>query len=116
MSEKNILIRVRNDQNGYDVVYPRTKAELVEGLQNELDNKVDKEEGKGLSTEDFTTAEKNKLAGIEENANYYIHPATHDASMIVENENKRFVSDSKIAEWDAKQDALGYTPENTANK
>lgn len=27
-------------------------------------NKVDKETGKGLSTEDFTTAEKNKLAGI----------------------------------------------------
>lgn len=27
-------------------------------------NKVDKETGKGLSTEDFTTAEKNKLAGL----------------------------------------------------
>ena len=28
------------------------------------DNKVDKAEGKGLSTNDYTTAEKNKLAGI----------------------------------------------------
>ena len=28
------------------------------------DSKVDKEEGKGLSTNDFTTAEKNKLAGL----------------------------------------------------
>lgn len=27
-------------------------------------NKVDKETGKGLSTEDYTTAEKNKLAGL----------------------------------------------------
>lgn len=27
-------------------------------------NKVDKEAGKGLSTEDYTTAEKNKLAGL----------------------------------------------------
>lgn len=29
-----------------------------------VDNKVDKVDGKGLSTEDYTTAEKNKLAGI----------------------------------------------------
>lgn len=36
--------------------------------------KVDKEHGKGLSTNDYTTAEKNKLAGIEENANNYILP------------------------------------------
>ena len=31
--------------------------------------KVDKVDGKGLSTEDYTTAEKNKLAGIEAGAN-----------------------------------------------
>lgn len=36
--------------------------------------KVDKVEGKGLSTEDYTTAEKNKLAGIETNANNYVLP------------------------------------------
>ena len=29
-----------------------------------LDNKVDKEDGKGLSTEDYTTEEKSKLAGL----------------------------------------------------
>ena len=33
-----------------------------------LSNKVDKEAGKGLSTNDFTTAEKSKLAGIEAGA------------------------------------------------
>lgn len=38
-----------------------TKAE-TDGL---LNDKVDKVTGKGLSTEDFTTAEKTKLAGIE---------------------------------------------------
>ena len=32
-------------------------------------NKVDKIEGKGLSTNDYTDAEKNKLAGIQTNAN-----------------------------------------------
>lgn len=31
--------------------------------------------GMGLSTNDYTTAEKNKLAGIAENANNYVHPA-----------------------------------------
>ena len=36
--------------------------------------KVDKVEGKGLSTEDYTTAEKTKLAGIEANANNYTLP------------------------------------------
>jgi hypothetical protein len=36
----------------------------IAGLQNALDGKVDKISGKGLSTEDYTTAEKNKLAGI----------------------------------------------------
>lgn len=34
-----------------------------------LEDKVDKVEGKGLSTEDFTTAEKTKLAGISAEAN-----------------------------------------------
>ena len=33
-----------------------------------LDDKVDKVSGKGLSTNDYTTAEKNKLTGIEEGA------------------------------------------------
>lgn len=33
-----------------------------------LDNKVDKVSGKGLSTNDYTTTEKNKLAGIETGA------------------------------------------------
>lgn len=36
--------------------------------------KVDKVDGKGLSTEDYTTAEKTKLAGIADNANNYVLP------------------------------------------
>ncbi|MBQ2649816.1 MAG: hypothetical protein IJF82_20885 [Achromobacter sp.] len=36
--------------------------------QTALNNKVDKVTGKGLSTNDYTTAEKTKLAGIEEGA------------------------------------------------
>ena len=51
-------------------------------INNSLNTKVDKINGKGLSTNDYTTNEKNKLSGIENNANNYVHPATHNVSMI----------------------------------
>lgn len=38
-------------------------------IKSALGNKVDKVSGKGLSTNDYTTAEKNKLAGIAAGAN-----------------------------------------------
>ena len=47
---------------------------VVEALDSAIGNKVDKVSGKGLSTNDYTTTEKNKLAGIESNANNYSHP------------------------------------------
>ena len=37
----------------------------INDITEELENKVDKEENKGLSTNDYTTAEKNKLANLE---------------------------------------------------
>ena len=40
----------------------------ITGLQSALDSKVDKVSGKGLSTEDFTSAFKTKLEGIETGA------------------------------------------------
>ena len=46
-----------------DTHYPSEKL-----VKTSLDGKVDKVEGKGLSTEDYTTAEKTKLAGIAEGA------------------------------------------------
>lgn len=77
--------------NGVDVVPTNKKAnvtvptkvseltndsgyETAENVQQALENKVDKVSGKGLSTNDFTTSEKNKLSNIEENANYYELP------------------------------------------
>ena len=49
---------------------------VLNGISTDISNKVDKETGKGLSTNDYTTAEKNKLSGIEANANNYVHPTT----------------------------------------
>lgn len=46
---------------------------------NDLDNrKVDKEDGKGLSTNDYTNDEKTKLAGIEEGAQKHIAPTSEE--------------------------------------
>ena len=51
----------------------------VEGLTGQVlileKTKVNKVEGKGLSTNDYTTPEKNKLAAIEAEANKYVLPA-----------------------------------------
>ncbi len=57
-----------------DAVKHVTAAERT--LWNTVSNKVDKVSGKGLSSNDYTTAEKNKLSGIAANANNYTHPTT----------------------------------------
>lgn len=44
-------------------------------VKEKLADKVDKVSGKQLSTNDYTTTEKNKLAGIAAGANNYSHPA-----------------------------------------
>ena len=77
-----------------DAVKHITAAERT--LWNTVSNKVDKVIGKGLSTEDYTTAEKSKLSGIEVNANRYVHPS--DA-------NTRHVTDTEKATWNGKANA-----------
>lgn len=52
------------DSNGVSHFWEKIKSKFVP-----------KETGKGLSTNDYTTAEKNKLAGIEAGANKYVHPS-----------------------------------------
>ena len=42
-----------------------TNKENISTLQEQVSNKVDKVEGKGLSTNDYTTEEKQKLAGLK---------------------------------------------------
>lgn len=74
--------------------------------QTALDTKVDQVVGKQLSTEDFTSAEKAKLAGVESGANAYTHPTTHPASTITQDANNRFVSDAEKEYWGSKQEQL----------
>lgn len=72
--------------------------------------KVDKVTGKGLSTNDFTASYKTKLDGIAAGANNYVHPATHPATVIVQDANNRFVSDVEKANYIDK-----YTKSETDN-
>ncbi len=56
------------DMNGLTYLWTQIK-DLLTG-------KVDKVEGKTLSTNDYTNAEKSKLSGIESGANKYTHPTS----------------------------------------
>lgn len=71
-----------------------------------LSNKVDKVTGKQLSTEDYTTADKDKLSGIEAGANAYTHPSSHPASMITEDSTHRFATDAEKTAWSGKADLV----------
>lgn len=84
-------------------------------LQSDIDTKVDKVEGKGLSTKDYTAAEKDKLATVEDNANFYEHPThtSHSSGLYkVTVDNEGHVSDATLA---SKEDivALGIPGEDT---
>lgn len=91
-----------------------TEAQIAE-LQSDIDAKVDKVEGKGLSTNDYTDAEKDKLETVEANANFYVHP-THTAHNLglykVTVDSSGHVSGATLAE---KEDivALGIPAQNT---
>ena len=68
----------------------------------------------GLSTNDFTNEYKTKLDNIEAGANRYVHPANHPATMISQDENNRFVTDTEKNYWNNKQDRVGLATQ-TAN-
>ena len=67
--------------------------DVISTSLNDLEaRKVDKENGKGLSSNDFTTDEKQKLAGIEAGAQKHISPTAEEV-----------------------KNALGYTPADENN-
>lgn len=70
--------------------------------------KVDKEEGKGLSTEDYTSDEKAKLSNIEDNANNYSLPnATKSELGGIKVGNNVDVSDGTISIKDGSSSQKG---------
>lgn len=75
ISENPILDKTHIGLNNVDNTSDLDKP-ISTVTQEALNQKVDKIEGKQLSTEDYTTEEKDKLSGIEDNANNYTHPTT----------------------------------------
>lgn len=63
-------IDYRLDENGLAHLWQRIKLLVT----NNVSNKVDKVSGKGLSTNDYTNAEKTKLAGIADGAQKNVQP------------------------------------------
>ena len=84
-----------------------TLDKITESKLTSWDNKVDSVVGKGLSENNYTTEEKMKLDGIEENANNYTHPLTHSPDIILQDSNNRFVSDIEKSKWNNKSNFSG---------
>ena len=114
-AEKNKLSGIADGANNY--THPDTHpASIIEedashrfvtdAEKTTWNNKVDKADGMGLSSNDYTTAEKNKLSGIADGANNYTHPDTHPASMIEQDASHRFVTDAEKTAWNGKVDKV----------
>lgn len=71
-------------------------------LKNALDSKVDKEAGKGLSTNDYSDAEKSKLSGIEASADV-TDAANVAAAGAVMKGNIETISSARIPLWNGTQ-------------
>ncbi len=69
-AKENTLYLVMNAETGYYDIYAKVGEEVVllDDTTVDLSGKVDTEEGKGLSANDYTDAEKTKLAGVAEGA------------------------------------------------
>lgn len=100
-AEANVLYLVMNAETGFYDIYAKvddavvrlddvsvnlddysTTEQVTQAIATAIANKVDKVEGKGLSTEDFTTALKNKLNGIAAGAEVnYIKSASDEFSV-----------------------------------
>lgn len=66
-AEDNVLYLVMNSKTKHYDIYAKVENEVVllDDTTVDLTNYVEKEEGKGLSTNDYTTEDKAKLDGME---------------------------------------------------
>lgn len=87
----------KDDENEfYNVAVQSENMDLIDGALKALsDEKVSHIEGKGLSTNDYSDAEKQKLAKIPEDAIDYQHPATHSLDMITETGSRKIFSSAE---------------------
>ena len=72
-AKDNVMYLVMNSKTKHYDIYAKVENEVVllDDTTVDLTNYVEKEDGKGLSTNDYTTEDKEKLAGL----NNYTHPS-----------------------------------------
>lgn len=137
ISDHALLQHLTYDTSGH--IGFASSADLLT-LSDALDSKVDKETGKGLSSNDYTIADKNKLAGIQVGAEVNVNAdwnstsgdsqilnkptiptktsdLTNDSGFISTEVDPVFVASpahsittQDISNWNSKQNALGYNP------
>ena len=94
-------------------------------LQAALDLKVDVDGTKVLSDNNYTDTEKTKLGGIEESADVNVVDSVNSKTgdVVLDPDDlsdaattNKFVTTAEKNTWNGKEDAIGFTPENVANK
>ena len=101
---------------------PVKGVDYFDGVTQDISGKVDKVTGKGLSSNDYTDAEKSKLAGLDAGADANVQPDWNEAdsgqddyiknkptipstlSSLSDDSTHRLVTDVNIAAWNAKAD------------
>ena len=71
------------------------------------DNAVTYEEATPTKAGLMPAADKAKLDNVAANANNYVHPSSHPASIITQDASNRFVTDTEKANWNAKETTSG---------
>ena len=76
-AQENVLYLVKNTGTNHYDIYAKIDGamELLDDTTVDLSNYVQKDGDKVLSDNNYTDAEKSKLAGIAEGANNYVHPS-----------------------------------------
>lgn len=95
-------LAMKADKAAYEAHDGDDVRHITEQERTAWNGKVDGEPGKGLTEENYSAAEKDKLAAIEDKANRYVHPDSHPASMIAQSAECRFATDAEKAVWNSK--------------
>ncbi len=111
-ADKKKLDGIEEGANNY--VHPDTvdirhvSDKEKETWNNKADTTLVSEDNNGL----MSSSDKVKLDAIEDQANNYVHPDSHPASMIIEDKYHRFVTDSEKEKWNTIGDIELVTPDN----
>ena len=116
--EEGMTVYVVSEESDYRLKGGTANENWVKEKSNSfdptiLDSKVDKEVGKGLSEENYTTAEKNKLANLTDNfKGGYVDSADRDGSLVNPEDNWYILQHDTDTIWYYKNSAWV----NTGNK